>query len=393
MENISSCKRSRQSGWSGFAIILGGIALILSGCRENTEPAAEIPVAAKEAETNTLTILTWEDYFSPSVIEAFESEFGVEINFENFDNLDEMEALLRSRPGEFDLILTSGIKIPDLVSLQLVQPLRKDLLPNFNNNDSRLLGLGGDPQNEFSMPYMWGPTLIAYRSDKIEAPEESWKSLWDPKYKGRVLMLEETFDAYSAALLASGHDLNSQDAAHLEAATKLLIDQVESMEARFVDINVIRSSLLAGDCWITMTYSSDAAVLAEQEENISYFIPKEGAALWVDSFVVPRDAKNAETAHHFLDFFCRPDVAAANSNELWCASAIREVRPLLSKEILEDPTIYLSDEVLERCHVEVQSSPERQQRINQGFKRVFDLVRETRDNVGNTSEIRSPSAP
>lgn len=357
-----------------------GAVLMCSGCNE--EPKSPEIVPPKEASVpKVLTILTWEDYFSPAVIEGFEKEFGVEVRFESFDNLDEMEALLRSRPSDFDLVLTSGIKIPDLVSLQLIQPLKKESLPHFGNMDERFLDLAGDPKNQFSVPYMWGPTLIAYRSDKIKDPARSWNSLWDARYQGRVLMLEETFDAYSAALLALGHDPNSQDPAHLESATQLLIKQVESVKARFVDINEIRDSLLSGECWITMTYSSDAAVLAEKEENISYFIPQEGTALWLDSFVIPRESTNPGNAHLFLDYFCRPEVAAANSNELWCASANREVRPLIKEEILEDPTIYLSDEVLTKCHVEAQSSPERQQTINQGFKRLFDLVRENRESL------------
>lgn len=365
----------------------------ITGC-ERPERTSAQPNPNESNGDQHLTILTWEEYFSLDQIRAFENEHGIKVRFEYFDNLDEMEALLRSRPSEFDLVLTSGTKLADLISLKLVQPIRKDLIPLFRNLDSRFLGLDDDPLNDYSLPYTWGPTLVAYRVDKIPDPEKSWKSLWDERYRGHVLMLEETFDAYSAALLALGHDLNSQDPAHLEEATKLLIDQVERLDARIVDINEIRDKLISGDCWITMTYSSDAAVLAEKEENISYFIPEEGASLWLDSFVIPRESKNIRNAHLFLDFFCRPEVAAANSNELWCASANKEVRHLISKEILEDGTIYLSDEVLERCHVEAKSSPDRQRLVNQGFKRLFDLVREAENSptagiISKTDEIET----
>jgi putrescine transport system substrate-binding protein len=115
--------------------------------------------------------------------------------------------------------------------------------------------------------------------------------------------------------------------------------------------------------------------------------------LWLDSFVIPRESTNGDNAHLFLNYFCRPEVAAANSNELWCASANREVRPLIKEEILEDPTIYLSDEILSRCHVESQSSPERQQTINQGFKRLFDLVRETRESTETVPVSPEQAAP
>lgn len=138
-----------------------------------------------------------------------------------------------------------------------------------------------------------------------------------------------------------------------------------------------------------MTYSSDAAVLAEKEPNISYFVPEEGASLWLDCFVIPREAKNAHEAHRFLDFLCRPEEAAANSSELWCASANREAKPLVSQEVLDDPTIYLSDEVMARCQFERQSSPDRQIVVNQGFKRIFDRIREAES--GNARSVVMPT--
>jgi spermidine/putrescine transport system substrate-binding protein len=357
------------------AVALLLLSCLFSSCGGEAE-AINPPISSHADDPHrSLTILTWEDYFSLDVIKEFEKEHGVTVKFEHFNNLDEMEALLLSRPSDFDLVLTSGIKVADLISLQLIQPLQRNLIPLFTNLDSRFLNLDDDRLNKYSVPYTWGPTLLAYRSDKIAEPEKSWKSLWDERYRGHVLMLEETFDSYGAALLASGHDLNSQNPEQLEAATNLLIDQADKLGARFVDINEVRDQLLSGECWISMTYSTDAAVLAEMDKNISYFIPKEGTALWLDSFVIPRESKHTETAHLFLDYFCRPEVAAANSGELWCASANRAAKPFLSKEILSDPTIYLSDEVLKRCQLETKSSPERQVIVNQGFKRIFDRVR------------------
>lgn len=323
-----------------------------------------------------MTVLTWDEYFSLDQIKAFESEYGAQVNFVHFTNVDEMEELMRSRPSDFDLVLTTNGKVADLIATQLIQPIQKEQIPLAANLDGRFLNLGSDPENRFSVPYMWGPTLIAYRSDKIAEPAQSWASLWDDRYKGHVLLLDEPFDTYAAALMTLGHDINTQNPDELEEASQVLTQHVRDFDSRFVDIFEVRDRLLSGDCWITMTYSSDAAVLAEKEPNISYFVPEEGASLWLDCFVVPREAKNPQLAHEFLNFFCRPDVAAANSSELWCASANREAKPLVSKEVLDDPTIYLSEEVLARCQFERQSSPVRQMAVNQGFKRIFDQIRE-----------------
>lgn len=343
--------------------------------KESAEVSLEAPPAADKA----LNILTYDEYFSEDIVIAFEKETGIQVKFTTFANLDEMEALLRSRPSEFDLVITDGGTLADLIELQLIQAIDLTKIPNFSNLDSRFLDLAFDRGNKYSVPYMWGTTLIAYRSDKIENPEKSWKALWNKDYRGRVLMVDDGFDTYAAALLAAGHDLNSSDESHIAAATEMLLRQVDETGARVVDIFEIRDQLLAGDCWISMTYSSDAAVLADEEENISYFIPDEGAPLWLDSFVIPRESRNEDAAYTFLDYFCRAEVAAANSNELWCASAVSAARPFLSAEILKDETLYLSDEVLARCQFDKKSSPARHLLLNQGLKKVFDRVRENSD--------------
>lgn len=352
---------------------------LLTGCKEEARVETAAPDFGGEASTpggKSVKVLTYDEYFCEDVILAFEKETEIEVEFITFANLDEMEALLRSRPAEFDLVITDGGTLADLIELQLIQSIDLSKLPNFANLDSRFLDLAFDRGNKYSVPYMWGTTLIAYRSDKIENPEKSWKALWNKDYRGRVLMVDDGFDTYAAALLAAGHDLNSADETHISSATGMLVGQVDELDARFVDIFEIRDQLLSGECWISMTYSSDAAVLADEEENISYFIPEEGAPLWLDSFVIPRESRNTESAYQFLDYFCRAEVAAANSNELWCASANSAARPFLSDEILEDETLYLSDEVLARCQFDKKSSPARHLLLNQGLKQVYDRVRE-----------------
>lgn len=373
--------------WTRFALfesrILASILFAIFGLTSCQDPAPPTVAAAPEPEVivenpspTPLVILTWDEYFSQEVVTEFEKETGRSVEFVTFENLDEMEALLRSRPSDFDLVVVDGGTLADLIELQLVQPVDRAKIPNFKNLDSKFLGTKFDPENRFSVPYMWGTTLIVYRSDKIDAPKPSWSSLWDEQYRGKTLMLDDKFDVYAASLLAEGFDINSQNATELNRATERLLGQVESLDVRFVDIFKIRESLLSGDCWIGMTYSSDAAVLAEEEKNIAYFIPDEGAPLWIDSFAIPKDSKNSDLAHDFLDFISRGEVAAANSNGLWCASVNRAARPLISEEVLADPTIYLDEEVLARCQFDTQTTPERQLLVNQGLKKIFDRVRE-----------------
>jgi spermidine/putrescine transport system substrate-binding protein len=363
--------------------LVGALVLGISGCRPKLPAAASDHPQNPETSLNRdadgqrrLVILTWDQYFSNDVISKFEEESGIPVEFVVFENLDEMADLLRSRPADFDLVLVDGGTLADLIDLQLVQPIDRALIPGFANLDEKFLSTRFDPENAYSVPYMWGTTLVVYRSDKIAEPRKSWSSLWDEQYRDRILMLDDKFDIYAAALLAEGCDINTGNAAEISRATDRLLEQADSLGVRFVDILEIREKLISGDCWIAMTYSSDAAVIAEAEGDISYFIPEEGAPLWVDSFVIPRESTNQKAAHRFLEYFCRPEVAAANSSELWSASVNKKARPLISKEVLDDPTVYLSDEVFSHCRLDSQTGPERQLLVNQGLKRVFDRVRE-----------------
>ena len=197
-------------------------------------------------------------------------------------------------------------------------------------------------------------------------------------------MLDDTFDSYAAALLSLGFDINTENPKELGAAAELLLDQVDRMDARFEDIIGIREKLLSGECWIGMTYSSDAAVLAEENKNIAYFIPKEGAALWLDSFAVAREASNSAGAHQFIDFLCRGEVAGKNSSELWCASANRAAQDYLSAEVLAEETLYPASDILKKCQFAKQAGATRNLSVIQGMKLVYDrLARRTNQRTEN----------
>ncbi len=366
------------------------VTCMLGSCSNSEKGAGPALNSLQEdVKPEKITVLTWEEYFSPEVIRDFESETGIEVEFVYFENLEEMRGLLQSRPGAFDVLVSDGGGLADLIELQLLKPIQRELIPNFSNMDSRYLDLRLDPQNAFSVPYMWGTTLIAYRSDLIPEPVQSWNALKDEKYKGRVLMLDDTFDSYAAALLSLGFDINTENPKELGAAAELLLDQVDRMDARFEDIIGIREKLLSGECWIGMTYSSDAAVLAEENKNIAYFIPKEGAALWLDSFAVAREASNSAGAHQFIDFLCRGEVAGKNSSELWCASANRAAQDYLSAEVLAEETLYPASDILKKCQFAKQAGATRNLSVNQGMKLIYDhLARRNNQRTENALAVK-----
>ncbi len=360
-----------------WTVLVAQFALVfLASCDQSAQvdpvPKKEPEEAVAPAEQRKVVVLTWEEYFAPEVIEQFEKETGILVQFEHYESTLEMKALVQSSPDAYDLVVTDGGSVMELRQLQLVGELNKAKIPHFENLDSRYLDLDFDPGNKHSVPYMWGTTLLAYRSDKIDSPERSWNVLWNEDVKGHVVMLNEENDTYSLALLAMGLPMNTSDPEHLNAATEKLLTQVRDLDATYDDIISARHLIQEGECWIFVAYSGDAAIIAADDENIDYFIPREGAPLWVDSFVFTRESQNREEAHAFLDFMAKAEVAAENSNYLWYATANKAALPLLNEELISDERIYPPADILEKCQFIKWFDPVRSRIINLGMKQILD---------------------
>jgi spermidine/putrescine transport system substrate-binding protein len=343
---------------------------------ENEPPASS---ASDSPKTDQLVILTWDQYISPEVLEQFSEETGIEIDYQTFENTVEFKARMQSSPGEFDLVIADDVSLKELAVLKLIDPLDRDQLSNFSNLDDRYLGLDSDPENIFTIPYVWGSTLIAYRTDLIGDVEPSWESFFDTSHGLRVAMLDEMIDAFACALLAKGHSLNSNDTAELEDAADLLKNFATNGNLIVEELFTSLDALDEGEVAMAMTFSGDAALYAEGNELIDYVIPKEGAALWLDSFAVGFGARNNANAHKFIDFMMRPEVAAQNASELWYASPNREALAHLDSEFLEDKAVWPSEEVQKRCDFHANITGEREIILSKGMKYVMDAVRHQRN--------------
>ena len=346
----------------------------LAGCGPTGTPTPSPDGPPPAPEGRVVSVFSWESYFEPEVCEKFEKETGIRIEWHYFQNLGEMNAQLRSHPDAFDVVILDDMSLGELIELQLLRPLPPDSVPNLRHIDPRYRDLPFDPGNRFSVPYMWGTTLLAHRKDRVENPEPSWSLLWNPDYRGKVSMINERQDAYSICLLLLGKDLNSSDPADLEAATEKMLEQVEAVHVSYGDLESLKEDMKGDRCWIAPLYSGDAALIATEDENIGFFIPKEGAPLWLDSFAVPKDAQRLPEALAFIDFMSRPEVAARNANHLSYATANRSALPLLSAELRENPTVFPPEEVLARCGFIHKATRERENQTNVGMKRIFDAI-------------------
>jgi spermidine/putrescine transport system permease protein len=301
------------------------------------------------ADTKVLNLYIWSNYIPPETIERFERRYGVRVNVDLYDSNEAMLAKLQAGNAGYDIICPSDYSVQVLIAQGLLQPLDRSALPHLGNIDASFLDRPFDRGNRHSVPYFWGTTGIAYDRRKLVDPVTSWSSLWDPRYRGRILMLDDAREAFMAALKLRGHSLNTTDPARLREARDLLILQRPLVRAynstNFEDV------LLAGDVWLAQGWSGQFAKAMEASPHIEYTIPREGGTLFIDSLAIPHDARNAALAHAFIDFTLEADTAAEICESMKYSSPNRAAWPRLSPATRANAAIFPPPDVLARLEL------------------------------------------
>jgi spermidine/putrescine transport system substrate-binding protein len=343
--------------------------LLGAGC-SHREPGASAEPAAKPSTAAKLVLFSWEEYFAPEAIAEFEKESGIAVDYQTFGEVEEIEARLKSRPESVDVVVVDSFNLNKLRKLRLLHSLDKSLLPNFKNIAAEYQNLGSDPNNEFSVPYMWGTTLLAYRKDKIPDPGESWELLWSDRYRGKVMMLDDSFDPLATAMLMQGKRPDTVSEADYKAAAEKLIEQIHAVQVQYGSDSEVKERLKSGEVWAAMCYSGDAAMVAGEVAAVDYFIPREGAPKWLDSFAVARDSKAVVAAHAFINHMMKPEMAARNSNVVRYATPNMPAEAMLDDELRKDPRIYPPADVLKRCMFLPQLDAARESLVNRSWHAV-----------------------
>jgi len=306
------------------------------------------PEVPEEELSSVLNIYNWEDYFGETTLEDFEEEFGVKVNFEMYEDEEEMLSSVQSDPAKYDIVVASDEMVTEMVEMRLLAPINMANLPNFKNIGDEFKNPSYDPGNKHSVPYMTWSTGIAVNRKYVMEDVDSWGILWNPEYKGKISMLNNSSEVIGAALKYLGYPLNSTDPAQLEEARELLLGQKPLLRG-YEDPITIRQDLISEELWAAHEYSGEAAFAADANEDVEYIIPEEGAAYGVDTLAIPVDAQHKYTAEIFINFILRPDVSAEISNYLWYGNANEAAREFTDPEILESPSIYPPEEILNRC--------------------------------------------
>ncbi|HHW23792.1 MAG TPA: spermidine/putrescine ABC transporter substrate-binding protein [Clostridiaceae bacterium] len=300
-----------------------------------------------------LNVFNWGEYMDETLIDEFEKQTGIRVNYKNYATNEELLAKLEAGGSSYDVIFPSDYAISELIKKDMLLPINYDNIPNYKYIDDRFKGLDFDPENKYSVPYFWGTIGILYNKDMVDDPVDSWDILWNEKYKGQILMKKDVRDTIGAALKKLGYSMNSTNDNELAEAKELLLAQVPLVNGYYGD--EIRDLIANGDAAMGLTYSGDAMDLYwEGFENIGYGVPKEGTNVWYDCMVIPKTSKHKDEAERFINFMLDPDIAFKNSEAMGYSSPNLKVIERMRQEypeVFELPAYWPDEEILEKSEV------------------------------------------
>ncbi|MPM85949.1 Spermidine/putrescine-binding periplasmic protein [bioreactor metagenome] len=243
----------------------------------------------------------------------------------------------------------SDYLIEKLVADDLLYPINKANIPNLSNIDSRFLNLSFDPNNTYSVPYMWGTVGILYNKTMVSDPVDSWNILWNEKYAGQILMYDSMRDTIGITLKKLGYDINTRNEADILAAQEALIAQKPLVRAYLTDD--IKMELINGSAAMGVVYSGDAVYCISENPDLAYVVPKEGSNVWFDNIIVPKTSQHTAEAEQFINFLCDAKVAAQNSDYIGFSTPNAEALKLMDPSYAADPTYNPPQDVLDRCQI------------------------------------------
>ncbi|MBU5455429.1 ABC transporter substrate-binding protein [Caproiciproducens sp. MSJ-32] len=289
-----------------------------------------------------LNVYNWGDYIDPSVIRDFEKEFNVKVNYNTFATNEDMYVSIKKGGTSYDVAFPSDYMIERMINEGLLEKIDKENIPNIKYIEDRFLNLEFDPNNDYSVPYMWGTFGIIYNKNMVLEEVDSWNILWDEKYKDQILMLDSQRDSIAVALKKLGYSMNSRNIDELEEAKEELIKQKPLVYAYVGD--EVKDMMIGEEAALAVVWSGDAVAMIRENDNLEYVIPREGTNLWFDSMVIPKNSKNKELAEQFINFMNRPEIAARNTDYIGYSTPNYKAMELLPEDIINSKVAYPTDE-------------------------------------------------
>lgn len=300
--------------------------------------------ACQQDSRVALNVYNWGDYIDESVIKDFEKKYNIRVNYDTFSTNEDMYVKIKAGGADYDVLFPSDYMIERMIKEDMLHKLDFNNIPNYKYIADRFKNLDYDPENEYSVPYMWGTVGILYNKTMVDEPVTSWRILWDEKYSKQILMLDSQRDSIGVALKMLGYDMNTRNLEELEAAKQALIQQKPLVLAYVGDD--VKDKMVAGEAALAVVWSGDAVFMKRENPDLEYALPKEGSNLWVDAMVIPKTSKHKAEAELFINFMCDPEIAFKNADYIGYSSPHTEVVKMLDPELVADKAAYPSEEDL-----------------------------------------------
>lgn len=331
------------------------IALAFTGCSKDS--------------SKKINFFNYGENIDEETIKEFEKAYGIKVNIETFDDMETMYQKVSSGGVKYDVILVSDAIMPRMINEELIQKINKENIPNIYQMDEEYLNLNIDPGNNYSVPYMFGTVGLIYNKDVVTEEVDSWDILWNEKYKDRIFMFDTYRDTLGAALKKLNYSLNTTNPEELKKAEELLIKQREIVNPIYgVDNGTVM--IPAGESDINMIWSGEGLNLQDEYPNLVYVVPKEGANFWIDSLCIPANAENVEGAEKFINFVSDKESALRIADEIGYTTPNKEARMEQPEEIRNNPNAYMPKEIMDRCEIYEDLSPEVKKMYDEAWIRI-----------------------
>lgn len=295
-----------------------------------------------------LYIYNWTEYIPNSLLQQFTKETGIEVVYSTFESNEEMYSKMKlTNGGGYDLIFPSSYYIEKMAKEGMLAKLDKTKLVNFAQITPSLLNKNFDPENQYSLPYVYGLTGIGINSAEIDPKAvTSWADLWNSKYKGKILLTADSREVFHIALLLKGFSPNTTENKEIESAYHLLqklIPNVQSFNSDSPDVPYVQGEVSLGMIW------NGSAFRAHKENpDIQFIYPREGVIIWMDNYAIPKNAEHKEAAYKFIDFMLRPESAKEVIETMGFSMPNEGVKALLEPTDVNDLTLFPPQEQIEK---------------------------------------------
>ena len=355
-------------------------ALLFASCGQKSNESTESPEGESQGKTdNVVNVYNWGEYIDPEVITEFQQETGIKVVYDMFETNEEMYPVIEAGGVLYDAVCPSDYMIEKMMQNHLLAEIDFKNIPNIKEIGKEYMEMCAefDPGNRYMVPYTTGTVGILYNKrmlDELGVPYPTkWADLWNPKLKGEILMQDSVRDAFMVALKKEGHSMNTVDDKELDEAMKDLIDQKPLVQAYVVD--QVRDKMIGEEAAVGVIYSGEILYVQGELEGtdveVDYVIPEEGTNLWVDGWVIPKNAKHKENAEKWINFLCRPDIAAKNFEYITYTTPNVGALKLLPPEYTENKAVFPDmAEVLKKGEVFSYLGEQDEAKYNDRWKKI-----------------------